>query len=152
MPTGFHHVALFVNDMDESLNLFSEVLGMNLLWRRNPTEDVQLARFLGLPQESVKAEIAYLQLTDGLQGLELISLHNSGREPANAQLGAAGSLGLSFITEDMDGLSHSMEAAGCRPCTEELTVATPDGSAVTVRGFQTPDGALVELIGPGPSG
>lgn len=148
MHNEFHHLALFVSDMEKSLRLFCEVLGMNLLWRKGPETDPQLGKFLGLARNGVAAEIAYLQLAGESLGLELVCLEDQVPREAPPRLGAAACSILSYFTDDPGGLYQKLESEGCRPWCEDLRVTPPEGPALTVRGFETPDGARLEIISP----
>ncbi len=101
MSVGVHHVSVFIVDVNRSLHLFRDILGLKLLWQA-PVGGRMMAALMGLPE--VEAELYYLQSENGGPALELIRLIRPDRSEIPPLLGSRGSVILSLQVKEIESL------------------------------------------------
>ena len=106
MPVGVHHVSVFIIDVNRSLHLFRDILGLQLLWQA-PVGGRKMAALMGLPE--VQAELFYLQMENGGPALELIRLIHPVRSEIPPLLGSRGSVTLSLQVKEIEKPVSALE-------------------------------------------
>jgi catechol 2,3-dioxygenase-like lactoylglutathione lyase family enzyme len=145
MPGELHHVAIFVTDMNRSIHLFRDLLGLKVDWHLPRIEEPKLAEVVGIP--GMIAEIAYLS-GRGRVAVELVRLIHP--PPRQAPSGSDGSarIGLSFVVDNLDTLHTRLCEEGWTPFTPAVRMRTPDGGRARMFCFSVEGGCVVELIEP----
>ncbi len=163
MPiTHPHHTALFVTDLDRSLDFYVGLLGFELLNRNDGWGGEFLDRVVNA--EGARINLAVLQL--GGVVIELIEVLSPADFPTDASTRASGLARIGFAVEDIDEVYERLRAAGTRFMGEgviqtvwwqpevaagaagadgELTSHFKGGRAVN---FFDPDGIILELQEP----
>lgn len=144
MANDLHHVSVFVADMDRALHLFKDILGFELLWRVPSAGGRKLSALLGIPD--MEAELAYLQRSTNDVAIELSRLIRPTMDTPPVQFGGVGTIGLSLIVEDLDGLHRRLSEEGLTPLTPCMEMRSPEGVLIRVFCFRTEEGVTIELI------
>ncbi|MGB6068551.1 MAG: VOC family protein [Desulfomonilaceae bacterium] len=144
MSTDVHHMAFFVVDLERTLHLFQDILGFSLVWRVESVGGSTLSSVVGIP--GMKAEIAYLEERPGGVAVELIRLIQPSKERRPGDFGVPGSVSLSLVVEDLDGLYQRLCKEGWKPLTQSMEMRTPTGDRVRMFCFRTDESLMVELI------
>jgi len=144
MPNDLHHIAVFVSNMDKTLRLFQDCLGFELAWRLSRVGGNKLSALLGL--EGIEAEMAYLRGVSGSVGVELVRLIHPSLSGDKSHPYSPGTVTLSLIVEDLDGLHRSLQENGWTSLTPPLQMRSPEGEPLKVLCFRTDDGVTIELL------
>lgn len=150
MSSHLHHLALMVEDLEPALTLFRDILGLELAWRAAEVGGTRLAELLGAP--GFRAEMAYLEQPGGGASLELVRPLGPGAQCPAAGFGAAGSVTLSLIVTDLDGLHRRLAEAGWPPLSPPLALRAPDGQELRAFCLRPLPGLCLELMEPAGSG
>lgn len=139
MIHSIHHPCICVGDMEKSLALYQDLLGL---------EKVQDVVFEGEMLEKLleirkpKFRIVHLKVADDI--LELMSfVEPNGEDKARLMANDRGITHFCFKVMDCDAVFGQIQAAGY-PFTTESPVTTPSGRKVAY--FRDPDGILVEIL------
>lgn len=143
MPVGVHHVSVFIIDVNRSLHLFRDILGLQLLWQA-PVGGRKMAALMGLPE--VQAELFYLQMENGGPALELIRLIHPVRSEIPPLLGSRGSVTLSLQVKGIENLYQRLKEEGWDPNTPCQQLYTPQGQAIKLFSLRTEEGLALEFI------
>jgi len=144
MSTDVHHIAVFVVDLERTLQLFRDILGFSLVWRVASVGGSKLSTVVGIP--GMKAEIAYLEEQPGGVAVELVRLIQPSKERMPDDFGVPGSVTLSLVVESLDGLYQRLCKEGWKPLTQSVDIRTPGGDPIRMFCFRTDEGLMVELI------
>lgn len=160
MPiTHPHHTALFVTDLDRSLDFYVGLLGFELLNRNDGWGGEFLDRVVNA--EGSRINLAVLQL--GGVVIELIQVLSPADFPTDASARASGLARIGFAVEDIDEVYARLRAAGTRFMGEgviqtvwwepEAATGADGGMTSHFKGgravnFFDPDGIILELQEP----
>ncbi len=150
MPSRLHHLALMVEDLGPALRLFRDLLGLELAWHMPEVGGARLAELLGAP--GFRAEMAYLEQPGGGVALELVRPLGPGAPGPTAQFGAAGSVSLSLMVADLDGLHQRLAEAGWPPLSPPLAMRAPGGQPLRAFCLLPLPGLCLELMEPADPG
>ena len=144
MANVLHHVSVFIADMDRGLYLFGDILGFELLWRVPKVGGQRLSALLGIP--NMEVELAYLQSSADSVAIELSRLIHPLMEVSPVSFGHVGTIGLSLVVEDLDGLHQRLTKEGWNALTPCLPMCSPEGD--NIRGFciRVEDSLTLEFI------
>lgn len=145
MSSRLHHVSLFVSDMDRTLHLFRDLLDFELKWRVPSVGGGKLSSLLGIPD--VEIELAYLQSPGNGVAVELARLIRPVINSPAVRFGEAGTVSLSLMVEDLEGLHNRLSEEGWTPFSPCKEMQSPEGDPIRIFCFQTKDGLALELIG-----
>jgi len=144
MRSALHHVSVFVSEMDRSIYLFRDILGLELSWRIPKVGGKKLSALLGIPDMEV--ELTYLRsISDGV-AIELCRLIHPAVDRAPVRFGGPGTVGLSLTVDDLDGLHRRLSEEGWGPFTPCTEMRSPGGDPIRLFCLKTEDGLLLELI------
>lgn len=111
MPvTHPHHTALFVTDLDRSLDFYVGLLGFELVNRNDAWGGEFLDRVVNA--EGARINLAVLQL--GGVVIELIQVLSPAGFPTDASTRSSGLARIGFAVEDIEGVAARLRAAGVR--------------------------------------
>ena len=141
MPTTVHHVISFTKDIDRSLLLFRDILGMELKWRLPEVGGRKMSAVLGLT--GMKAEMAYLAPADGGVAVELVRIIQSDVDVTQAR---SDGTGLSLRVEHLGAIYRRLREHDWNPFTEPVDMLSPEGESIRMFCFRTDEGLFVELF------
>ena len=144
MLNELHHIAVFVSDMEKTLHLFQNCLGFELAWRLSHAGGPKLSAVIGLPE--MEAEIAYLHARPKGTAVELVRLIHPSPGKMRARFGVPGTVILSLVVEDLDGLKARLKEEGWVPLTVPVEMRTPEGEPIRVCCLRIEEGLTLELF------
>jgi catechol 2,3-dioxygenase-like lactoylglutathione lyase family enzyme len=144
MTVNFHHISVFVSDMDRALYLFQDILGFELSWRMNEAKGKSLSALLGI--EELEAELIYLTSTRNGVSIELCRLIHPDIDTPGVRFGTTGTVGISIAVQNLDRLHGRLNQEGWIPFSPCIKLRTPEGEKVRAFCFAMEKGTIVELI------
>jgi catechol 2,3-dioxygenase-like lactoylglutathione lyase family enzyme len=143
---GVHHIGLTVRDLDQSIRLYRDILGMTLVRRRRIQEDY-VAQQTGL--DGVVLDAASLQVSAGLSpSIELVRYLTHGGVPAHPAVNRPGNTHLCFITRDLRAAHEVLLEKGVRFKSQPVRITAGPNKDGLVIYFLDPDGYTLELFEP----
>ncbi len=142
--TKMHHVAVFVSDMDRSLHLFRDILGLELAWHMPMVKGSRMSALLGI--QDLEMEIAYLKDFDGGVSVELCRMRHPEMKQAPHNIGGSGRVSLSFQVTHLESLHRRLTDEGWQPFSPCMDMRDPEGRPVKLFCFPIEEGVVVELI------
>jgi catechol 2,3-dioxygenase-like lactoylglutathione lyase family enzyme len=140
---GFDHVGVTVRNLERSLAFYRDLLGLEVLRRRDRFKAEHVQRLVGLP--GAELSVAMLAFPGGGK-LELVEYH----EPSGGQIDAApcdrGGLHFALLVDDIHGLKTTLEASGVAFVSEPQCAPSGPTQGTYFVYCRDPDGAIVELI------
>jgi catechol 2,3-dioxygenase-like lactoylglutathione lyase family enzyme len=149
--TGVHHTSYTVSNLERSLEFYAGLLGCEVLWRREIT-DQYFRDIVGFSDCVVKA--AHLSIPGSGHVIELFEYVTPRGRPADIRTNNPGSSHLSFFVEDLPAAYEDLKAgrvqfrsppveidAGVNKGGYALYMLDPDG--ITVELFQPPKGGAM---------
>lgn len=140
MILGLHHTGMSVTDLERSIQFYRDVLGMNLLWRRDHRRSEALEKVLNLKD----VDVSYAML-EGFGGrIELFQYFSPPGKPnpPDRPVCDVGITHVAFHVKDIKSLYQRIKHAGVKFHSEPQMIR--DG--VWVAYFRDPDGIVVELV------
>ena len=142
---GFDHVGVTVRDLDRSLAFYRDLLGLEVLRRRDRFKAQHVQRLVGLP--GAELSVAMLAVPGGAK-IELVQYH----EPEGADIIAApcdrGGVHFALLVNDIHALKAALEAKGVAFVSEPQCAPSGPVQGTYFVYCRDPDGAIVELIQP----
>jgi catechol 2,3-dioxygenase-like lactoylglutathione lyase family enzyme len=142
---GFDHVGVTVQDLDRSLAFYHDLLGLEVLRRRDRFKAEYVQKLVGLPDAEMS--VAMLAIPNGGK-VELVQYH----EPLGKQIDAApcdrGGVHFALLVEDIHWLKAALEASGVAFVSEPQCSPSGPTQGTYFVYCRDPDGAIVELIQP----
>ena len=142
MSTRIHHISIFVNNMERSLQLFRDLLGMEEIQRLPGVRGSRISKLLGIAE--FEAEMVFLKHPAQKVSLELVHQLSPPRVDRNTN--KTGGFGLSFMVPDLGGIYKDLAREGWSPISEPLEMVDPAGRSIRLFCFPTDEGVMVELI------
>ena len=155
VPDGFRvspmtRATLFVRDLDDSLKLYRDILGLKARVNTK-VEGPLINQVMGTKGHALKAVI--LQSADTIVGnIGIYQLEGDNRsklpKPSKRTDTVTGDFAVVFITNDIDGLTAKVRAAGYTIIAPPMVLFPREGAQVQTREmmFRDHDGMLVNLI------
>jgi catechol 2,3-dioxygenase-like lactoylglutathione lyase family enzyme len=144
MGANLHHVSFFVADLERAVRLFRDVLGFELVWRVPRAGGRVLSTLLGIPR--MEAELAYLSDSKSGVGLELARRFHGSEDDAPSRFGALGTVSVSLLVRDLDGLHRRLSEGGWIPLSPCQDLRPPQGPPARAFCVPVEPGVLLELI------
>ncbi|MFP6868484.1 MAG: VOC family protein [Nitrospinota bacterium] len=139
MIHGIHHPCICVSDMERSLSLYQELLGLEKV-QDMIFEGEMIEKLLELKEP--KFRIVHLKVGDDI--LELMEfIQPGGEDKARLMANDLGITHFCFRVEDAAEVFSKIQEAGY-PFSTDAPVTTPTGRKVGY--FRDPDGNLVEIL------
>lgn len=146
MPiTGVHHTSFTVSNIERALEFYVELLGCEVLWRREIAEKY-FRDIVGFPDCRVRA--AHLRIPGSSHVLELFEYVAPRGAPADVRTNNPGSAHIAFLVDDLPALYNTLTSQGIRFRSIPVVIdagANRGGLSVYVL---DPDGITVELFQP----
>lgn len=158
VPPGFilspmARATVFVKDVDESLKLYRDILGLRLRANRDASDE-RFNAVLGTKGTTTKVRI--LQSGDVVYGnVGLFELEGgdtpAGKAPSTATRANPGDVALVFNTTDINGIASTVKTAGYPIISMPMVLFPRDDMEIQSLEmlFRDKDGILVNLIQPG---
>lgn len=149
MTGQIYHVGLTISNLDQSIQFYRDVLGLQfqgeILMEGSETDTM-------FQRENCKARVAYLNGTDksGIPPVELIQFLDSQISKQSADLFTTSVSELCFYTEDIETMYQHLQKHGVE------CLSAPQSFDFTARGFgkskafyfRDPDGIILEMMQP----
>ena len=110
--TGARHGGITVSDLDCSLEFYSGLLGLELLWRGELPATV-IGRIVGVP-EATAFDVAFLQIPGSETQVELVQYHGVTQESGAALPSRHGSGHFCVFVQNIDALHADLATKGVR--------------------------------------
>lgn len=146
MASDLHHFSVMVADLNRTIYLFRDILGFKLRWRLPKVSGKKFSQLFAIPD--LEMELAYLQDQSNKIGLELSRLIRPVKEIKSIPVGSPGTMGLSLMVEDLEGLHRRLTEEGWVPFSPPIEMVSPEGDPLRLFCFQTEEGLTLELIEP----
>jgi lactoylglutathione lyase len=144
MPiVGTHHTSFTVADLDRSVAFFRDVLGLELLQRRQIRDDY-FGRIVGLPGCVVEA--ALFRLPGAGHHLELFQYLEPHGRAVHPRPCDPGSCHLSFLVEDLPGLHAELRSKGVSFVSEPVEITAGPNRGGYGLYLHDPNGILIEFF------
>jgi catechol 2,3-dioxygenase-like lactoylglutathione lyase family enzyme len=136
----FHHTAISVSDLDQSIHFYCDLLGMKLEWRIDHKKSEALEKIVGLKH----VDVSYAMLSGWGGRLELFQYHSPEGfpYPPDKPVCDKGITHFAFQVEDIDGLYENLVTQGVRFNTPPQVIRP----GVKATYFHDPDGITLELV------
>jgi catechol 2,3-dioxygenase-like lactoylglutathione lyase family enzyme len=144
MVGGLHHVVVLVTDMERSLHLFRDLLGLDLVWGVGRVGGRKMSALVGIPE--LEAEMAYLRNGPSGVAVELVHVVKPPMSQDPVHSTQPGRVSLSLAVDNLDELHNRLTEEGWPPFTPCMDIVNPEGKSVRVFCFRTEDGLTLELI------
>ena len=137
---GFHHTAVSVTDLEQSIYFYCDLLGMKLEWRIDHKESEALEKVLGLKH----VDVSYAMLSGWGGKLEIFQYHSPEGKPfpPDKPVCDKGITHFAFQVEGIEDLYEKLVSQGVRFNT--FPQAIRPGVKATY--FHDPDGITLELV------
>ena len=143
MLKSFFHTGFIVDDVEEAVDFYSNVLGLNVVMRTE-REGPFIDQVLGFQGAHIKG--AFVDLGEGHQ-LELIQYINPPSGPGGVNRNDLGAAHLAFYVEDLDGFYADKSQRGLRPINPPAESYDENGRLFRkVLYAQDPDGNWLEFV------
>ena len=144
---GAHHTSFTVDQVDRSIAFFCDQLGLELLYRRQVSEEY-FAQIVGIPGCVVVA--ALLRIPGTAHHVELFEYQRPRGVPVQPRPCDPGSSHLSLLVDDLPAMYERLRAAGAQFVSAPVLVAAgPNRGGYGVY-LRDPNGILIELFQPPP--
>jgi catechol 2,3-dioxygenase-like lactoylglutathione lyase family enzyme len=141
--TGADHTSYTISSLEQSLNFYVNILGMELLWEPQ-IEDAYFCSIIGFDDCSVRA--AHLRIPGSQHHLELFEyVRPDGKKP-DLHTNYVGNSHISLVVDDLQAAYQELQASGVQfrsPPVKITRGANRGGWAVYLT---DPDGITVELF------
>jgi lactoylglutathione lyase len=145
---GIHHTGLHVRDIERSITFYRDLIGLELLARRESRADY-VADVVGYP--GAVLQMAWLRHPGGGPILELLQYVEPSGTPVDTATPNPGTAHVCFYVPDIDATYERLKAAGVRFKSQRPVAITQGinkgGQAIY---FTDPDTITLELIQPPP--
>lgn len=146
MLLQIHHAGITVSSLDRSLELYRDVLGLEVLMVFERTE-ADIGRVVGYP--GARLRIAFLQVPGDTARIELLQYLTPEGVPQDSETYNPGAGHVCFRVSDIHALYERVAAAGLHVRSDgpiELTEGPNRGTLALY--FRDPDGYTIELFQP----
>ena len=110
--TGARHGGITVSDMNRSLEFYSGLLGLDLVWRGELPATV-VGRIVGVP-EATGFEVAFLRIPGSETQVELVEYRGIEKESGAGSPSLHGTGHFCVFVQNIDGLYEYLVAGGVR--------------------------------------
>jgi catechol 2,3-dioxygenase-like lactoylglutathione lyase family enzyme len=142
---GAHHTSFTVAHLEQSLEFFRDLLGLEVLFVRD-VDAGYFGRIVGLPGCKVKA--ALLRIPGSNHHVELFQYLTPASQTYTARPCDPGSSHLALLTDDLRGLYRKLQSRGGNFVSEPVLIDSgPNRGAYGVY-LRDPNGILIELFQP----
>lgn len=145
-PIAFAHVGLQVADLDQSIEFYRDLIGLELI-ERGVRRDAYLKQVVGQPD--VDLDIAVLAVPGEPFLLELLEYLNVDRQQIDPNTVNTGTAHVCFRVPNVDEVYRRVIAAGYRSVSEPVTPTSGRWTGGRSVYLLDPDEIRVELVQPG---
>lgn len=143
--TGIDHTSYTVSSLERSLEFYAGLLGFELLWQREITNQY-FRDIVAMPDCVVKA--AHLRIPGSMQKLELFEYTTPRGVPADVRTNNPGSSHVSLCVDDLPAAYAELKAKGVRFRSAPVAIDTGANEGGYSLYMLDPDGITVELFQP----
>ena len=143
--TGAHHTSYAVSDLERSLEFYAGLLGCEVLWRREISNQY-FRDITGVPDCVVRA--AHLAIPRSGHKIELFEYVSPSGQPIDLRPNNPGSSHIAFVVEDLNAAYEELRARGVNFLSPPVAI----DAGVNKGGYGVyvldPDGITMELFQP----
>jgi catechol 2,3-dioxygenase-like lactoylglutathione lyase family enzyme len=139
MLKEMHHTGLSVADMDKSLGLYRDVLGMEVEWDLTIKDIPAFGTIIGLP--GVEERIAMMKLNNCR--IELFQFYNPKGKKLERRQCDLGFMHVAFVVDELDDICARLKELGIEFYSEAQDLGT--SKVIFFKGY---DGETIELMMP----
>ena len=141
---GVYHVGLTVRDIERSIAFYTELLGLELIWRQE-SDTPYISKLTGLPGTILR--VAYLGVpgTDGPR-IELLQYVAPPGTPIDTTPNNPGTAHVCFFVDDLDATYERLRAADVPFVSPPLLIAAGHHQGSSTVYMKDIDGITVELF------
>lgn len=145
MATGVSHFGIHVADLERSLRVYRDLLGLEQIAQWKKDEEYN-ARVVGYPGVTLNMAVLKLPFPHNDGFLEIIEYQNVERTAIDASNANPGTAHLCFYVDDLDAAYAKLTEAGVRSVSEVVSVETGPVLGGKVVYMIDPDGIRFELL------
>jgi catechol 2,3-dioxygenase-like lactoylglutathione lyase family enzyme len=140
MIKKFHHTAISITNLDQSIQFYCDVLGMKLEWRMDHRRSEALEKVVGMKN----VDVSYAMLSGWGGRIELFQYHSPQGQlyPADKPQCDKGISHLAFEVDEIDALYEKLVSNGVH-FNAPPQIVRP---GVKTTYFHDPDGVALEII------
>ena len=139
MLKEMHHTGLSVTDMEKSIGLYRDILGMEVEWDLTIKDIPDFGTIIGLP--GVEERIAMMKLNNC--HIELFQFYHPKGEKMERRQCDIGYMHVAFVVDELDDICARLEEAGIEFYSEAKDLGTY--KVIFFKGY---DGETIELMMP----
>ncbi|MBC8355978.1 MAG: VOC family protein [Planctomycetes bacterium] len=142
-----HHLGLTVRDIEQAIDFYRDVLGMEVVGRRPSVKTDYVAQQTGYPD--VELNVASFRISPtSQQTLEVVQYMSHPVEPSQPATNQPGTSHLCLLVDDLRASYNDLAARGVRFKSEPVTITAGPNQGGLVVYFFDPDGYTIELFQP----
>ena len=142
-----HHIGLTVRDIEESIEFYTNVLGMELVGRRPHVQTDYVAKQTGY--DDVALNVASFRISpDSEQTLEVVQYMNHEGGAVSPSTNQSGSAHFCILVDDLRASYQDLLAKGVKFKSDPVTITTGPNEGGLVVYFYSPDGHTFEMFQP----
>tara|TARA_Y100000588_G_C13717637_1_gene695805 strand:- start:89 stop:550 length:462 start_codon:yes stop_codon:yes gene_type:complete len=139
-----HHVGLTVSDIEKSIEFYRDLLGMELVRRREADADY-IGMQTGYP--GVKLSVASFKPTpDSEQSMEVVQYLSHGDGPSDPATNRAGNSHLCLLVDDINRAFEELSTKGVWFKSDPVAITSGPNEGGYVIYMYDPDGYTIELF------
>jgi catechol 2,3-dioxygenase-like lactoylglutathione lyase family enzyme len=140
-----HHIGLTVSDIERSIVLYRDLLGMALVRRRPHVDNDYVSLQTGFP--GVVLNVASFKVSpESRQGIELVQYMNHTGPSRRPETNQAGISHLCLAVDDLRAFYEDLKGRGVIFKSEPVTITAGPNAGGLVIYFLDPDGYTIELF------
>ena len=145
--TRLHHVGLTVSDIEASIRFYQDVLGMELIGRRQRVTADYISQQTGY--DAVEMSVASFRPSPGSQQtLEVVQYLTQAGEPADQATNRPGNSHICFAVDDFESCYDDLKSRGVRFKSAPVRITAGPNQGGMVVYFFDPDGHPLEMFQP----
>ncbi|UCF92627.1 MAG: VOC family protein [Desulfobacterales bacterium] len=142
MLTGIHHVGIIVEDLEKSLDFYTNTLGAKLLYKAGAEDPKDVENEVNVPDAITKLAVIKM----GPHTLELVEYVQPKIRPDVRSAAAIGTLHLAFEVDDVYSEVARLERQGVKFNAPPKVIEEGENKGWIWTYFNDPDGSQLELV------
>ena len=142
MLKGIHHIGVIVEDLEKSLQFYTEVLGGKILYHASADDPKDVEKEVNVPGAVTK--LAVLKL--GINTLELVEYVTPKIRPDLRSAAAIGTLHLAFEVDNIYDEVEKLQQKGVKFNAPPKVIEEGENQGWIWTYFNDPDGSQLELV------
>ena len=149
--TDLHHVGLTVSNIEESIRFYRDVLGMELVGRRERVTADYISQQTGY--DAVEMSVASFRPSNECrQSLEVVQYLTQAGEPSDQATNRPGNSHICFLVDDFMSCYEDLKSQGVKFKSDPVHITAGPNQGGLVVYFLDPDGHPLEMFQPPSTG